>query len=304
MLNHISLGVVDLARAIAFYDVVLAPLGFARLWTTIKPLYDKTGSATHRQTLITAANAKNAQFNATVNAFKTPGLVSNSGNPDATFAMLMDQTLDMDLMFWASEATGNAVYRENAIKHVQTLITRMIRADGSVFQRFFFHGTTGAPLGGENAQGHSNTSTWSRAQAWAIYGLSRVAELTNRADFIAAAKKVADYFVTRLPGDFVPYWDFQAPGIPNTYRDSSAAAIAARGLVRLGKLTGDARYTTAAANILSSLASPKYLTEGTSSRGVLQHAALHVPNNRAVDASIVFADYYFLEAVNAYTNRG
>jgi unsaturated chondroitin disaccharide hydrolase len=277
---------------------------FARIWPTIKPLYDKTGSAAHRQTLIAAANAKNAQFNATINAFKTPEITSNSGNLNATFGILMDQTLDLELMFWASDATGNPSYRENAIKHLQTVIARMIRADGSVFQRFFFNGTTGAPIGGENWQGASNSSTWSRGQAWAVYGISRIAELTNRIDFIAAARKVSDYFINHLPSDYVPYWDFQAPGIPNTYRDSSAAAIAARGLLRLGKLTGDAAYTTAAANILASLSSAKYLTEGTTSRGVLRHAALHVPANRAVDASIVFADHYFLEAAIAYMNRG
>ena len=277
---------------------------FARIWPTIKPLYDKTGSATHRQTIIAGANAKNAQFNSTINAFKTPEITSNSGNPSANFGILMDQTLDLEVLFWASDATGNPSYRENAVKHLQTVIAHMIRPDGSVFQRFFFNEATGTPIGGENWQGYSNTSTWSRGQAWAVYGISRIAELTGRSDFVAAARKVSDYFITHLPGDYVPYWDFQAPGIPNTYRDSSAAAIAARGLIRLGKVTGDATYTTAAGNILASLSSPKYLTDGTSSRGVLQHAALHVPSNRAVDASIVFADYYFLEAASAYMNRG
>ena len=275
---------------------------FARIWPTIRPLYDTTASATHRQTLIAAANAKNAQFNATINAFKTPEIVSNSNNPQANFGVLIDQTLDLEVLFWASDATGNPSYRANAIRHLQTVIARMIRPDGSVFQRFFFNEATGAAIGGENWQGASNTSTWARGQAWAVYGISRIAELTGRSDFIAAARKVSDYLVSHLPTDYVPYWDFQAPGIPNTYRDSSAAAIAARGLLRLGKLTGDATYTTAAGNILASLSSPKYLTEGTSSRGVLQHAALHVPSNRAVDASIVFADYYFLEAAAAYTS--
>ena len=276
---------------------------FSRLWNTFKPLFDKTGNPAFQRVLLQAAASKDAQFSNKINGFRTPEIVSNSGNPNATFGLLMDQTLDMDLLFWASEQTGDSRYRDHAIRHVETLIARMVRADGSVFQRFFFDPVTGAAIGGENYQGHSNSSTWARGQAWAVYGLSRVAELSGRADFLAAAQKVADYFIARLPGDFVPFWDFAAPGIPKTYRDSSAGAIAARGLLRLGKVTGNATYTTAATNILGSLLSPTYLADGTSSRGILQHAALHVPKNRGVDCSLIFADYYVLEAINAYTNR-
>ncbi len=274
---------------------------FSRLWTTFKPLYDKTGNASYRQVLLDAAASKGAQFNAQIGAFRTPEIASNSGNAKATFGILVDQTLDLELMFWASEQSGDPIYREHAVKHLETVIARMVRSDGSVFQRFFFDGTTGAPIGGENYQGYSNSSTWSRGQAWALYGFSRIAELTGRADFLAAAKKVAGYFVSHLPADGVPYWDFQAPGIPKTYRDTSAAAIAARGLIRLSVVSGDPTYRTSAEKILSSLLSPIYLTEGTSARGVLRHAALSVPKIRGVDVSLIFADYYLLEAINAYT---
>jgi unsaturated chondroitin disaccharide hydrolase len=276
---------------------------FSRLWNTFKPLYDKTGNPAHRQVLLDAAASKDAQFSTKIGGFRTPEIVSNSGSPKANFGLLMDQTLDMDLLFWASEQTGDARFRDHAIRHVETIIARMVRPDGSVFQRFFFDGATGQAIGGENYQGHSNTSVWARGQAWAVYGLSRVAELSGRPDFLAAARKVADYFVSHLPADFVPYWDFAAPGIPNTYRDTSAAAIAARGLLRLGKFTGDASYTAAATSILGSLLTSKYLAEGTNNRGILQHAALHVPKNRGADCSLVFADYYVLEAINAYTSK-
>lgn len=277
---------------------------FSRLWDTFKPLYDKTGDSTYKQVLLDAATSKDAQFSSKIGGFRTPEIVSNSGNPTATFGLLMDQTMDLDLMFWAADQTGNTTYRDHAITHLQTVIARMVRPDGNVYQRFFFDGATGQAIGGENYQGYSNTSTWSRGQAWAVYSFSRVAEITGRADFLAAAKKVADYFISHLPSDYVPYWDFQAPGIPKTYRDTSAAAIAARGLLRLGKITADASYTTAATNILSSLLSSKYLAEGTKSQGILQHAALHVPKNRGADVSLIFADYYLLDAINAYRNGG
>jgi len=277
---------------------------FSRLWDTFKPLYDKTGNATYKQVLLDAAASKDAQFSSKIGGFRTPEIVSNSGNSKADFGLLMDQSMDLELMFWASDQTGNNTYRDHAITHLQTVIARMVRSDGSVFQRFFFNGTTGQAIGGENYQGYSNSSTWSRGQAWAVYAFSRIAELSGRADFLAAAKKVADYFVSHLPSDFVPYWDFQSPNIPKTYRDTSAAAIAARGLLRLGKMTSDTSYTTAATNILSSLLSSKYLAEGTKSQGILQHAALHVPKNRGADVSLIFADYYVLEAINAYRTGG
>jgi len=277
---------------------------FSRLWDTFKPLYDQTGNAAYRQVLLDAAASKDAQFSSRIGGFRTPEIVSNSGNPKADFGLLMDQTMDLDLMFWASDQTGNATYREHAIKHFETVLARMVRADGNVYQRFFFNGSTGQAIGGENYQGYSNTSTWSRGQAWAVYSFSRIAEITGRPEFLAAAKKVADYFVSHLPSDSVPYWDFQSPDIPKTYRDTSAAAIATRGLLRLGKISGEASYTSSATKILSSLLSSKYLAEGTKSQGILQHAALHVPKKRGADVSLIFADYYLLEAVNAYTHGG
>jgi unsaturated chondroitin disaccharide hydrolase len=277
---------------------------FSRLWDTFKPLYDKTGNGKYRQVLLDAAASKDAQFNATIGAFRTPEITSNSGNAKANFGLLMDQTMDLELLFWASDQTGNVTFRNHAITHLQTVISRMVRADGSVFQRFFFDSATGKAIGGENYQGYSNSSTWSRGQAWAVYSFSTIAQVTQRADFLAAAKKVANHFVSHLPSDGVPFWDFAAPGIPKTYRDSSAAAIATVGLLRLGKLSGDSTYTGAAQSLLSRLLTPKYLSEGTASRGILNHSALNVPKNKGNDVSLIFGDYYLLQAINAYTNRG
>jgi len=253
--------------------------------------------------LIAAANAKDAQFSAKVGGFRTPEVATNTTNPKANFGLLMDQTLDLDLMFWASDQTGDPRYRDHATTHLASVIDHMIRVDGSVFQRFFFDGATGQPISGENYQGYSNNTTWSRGQAWAIYGISRIAEITGRADFTTAARRVADFFITHLPSDSIPYWDFAAPNIPNTYRDTSAAAIAARGLIRLAKTTSDAKYSEAATRILDSLLSSNYLTEGTTSKGILRHAALNVPKNKGNDVSLIFADYYLLETINAYTNH-
>jgi unsaturated chondroitin disaccharide hydrolase len=130
---------------------------------------------------------------------------------------------------------------------------------------------------------------------------------TGRAEFLAAARKMADYFLAHLPADHVPFWDFNDPAAPNTYRDSSAAAIAASGLLELsaqlragGSVAAADGYLADAKDILSSLSSSAYLARGTASRGVLLHGALNVPTNTGTDSSLIFGDYYFLEAINRY----
>ena len=174
---------------------------FSRLWDTFKPLYDKTGNATYKQVLLDAAASKDAQFSSKIGGFRTPEIVSNSGNSKADFGLLMDQSMDLELMFWASDQTGNNTYRDHAITHLQTVIARMVRSDGSVFQRFFFNGTTGQAIGGENYQGYSNSSTWSRGQAWAVYAFSRIAELSDYGSNEELLKQVAAYTGGRFQPD-------------------------------------------------------------------------------------------------------
>lgn len=283
---------------------------FSRLWTTFKPLYDKTGNATYRKVLLDAATSRNLNWSEKVGAFKTPELVSNSGNPLATFGVLMDQTLDLELMLWAADQTGNQLYRDRVARHMQKVIATMVRPGGNVYQRAFFNPNTGALVTQENYQGYSNTSTWSRGQAWAVYSFTRLAQLTGRADILSAAKKVCDYWIANVPGDFVPYWDFQLPTGARMVRDSSAAAIAVSGFLRMSKLstttTDKAKYKQFAEKTLGSLLSPVYLVDGQyasgaiASRGLLAHGSQHVPKNKAVDTSVNFGDYHLLLSMVDY----
>jgi unsaturated chondroitin disaccharide hydrolase len=283
---------------------------FSRLWTTFKPLYDKTGNAAYRQVLLDAAANRNANWSDKVRAFKTPELASNSGKPNATFGILMDQTLDLELLLWAADQTNNQVYRDRVAKHMQTVITNMVRAGGNVYQRAFFDPNTGALVSQENYQGYSNSSTWSRGQAWAVYSFTRLAQLTGRAELLTAAKKVCDYWIANVPPDAVPYWDFQLPAGARMVRDSSAAAIAVSGLLRMSKLSttssDKAKYKQFAEKTLGSLLSPAYLVEGQygsgtiASRGILAHGSQHVPKNKAVDTAINFGDYHLLLSLVDY----
>ena len=148
-------------------------------------------------------------------------------------------------------------------------------------------------------QGYADSSAWSRGQAWAIHGLSAAYGHTNRPELLAAATRAADFFIAHLPDDGVPFWDFRDPSVPNAPRDASAAAIAASGLFDLARHVGSAdaaRYRATAMHILHTLAT-SYLTTGTSSAAVLLHSVGGKPQNSEVDVGIVYADYYFVEAL-------
>ncbi|HEV2295526.1 MAG TPA: DNRLRE domain-containing protein [Tepidisphaeraceae bacterium] len=278
-----------------------------RILNSFRPLYENTGSTTHRQVLLDAAASKNTQWNGTVGAFRTPWRRSDSGDPRANFGVLLDQSMDMELMFWAARETGNQQYYDRAVRHLQTVARHVVRSDGGSYHWVYFYDQTGEFVSGETYQGYSDESTWARGQAWAIYSFTMAYRETGRTEFLTAARKVADFFLARLPSDHVPFWDFDDPAAPNTFRDSSAAAIAASGLLELSQLlrsTGAASladmYLTDAKEILGALASEAYLADGTPNRGVLLHGALNVPTNTGTDSSLIFGDYYFLEALNRY----
>jgi rhamnogalacturonyl hydrolase YesR/uncharacterized protein (DUF2141 family) len=282
-----------------------------RFMTTFKPLYDLTGNSNYRQTLLDAAASKNARWNETVGAFETTWHKSTSGDPRANLGVILDQTTDMELLIWAARQTNNQTYIDRVTRHVRNVIAHMVRPDGSTYGWGYWDRNTGDFIDGETYQGYSNESTWSRGQAWAIYSLTTVAKELNLPDVLAAAQKVSDYFIDHLPADYVPYWDFNDPAIPNTYRDSSAAAIAASGFIQLSQLvtdpTASVKYKQAAENILTSLSSTSYLAEGTPFHGILIHGAQNVPNDPnkyGNDVSLIFGDYYFLEAINRYRAQG
>jgi hypothetical protein len=268
------------------------------------PFKNLSGAASDA-TRLAAADAKLGQWDATVEMFRSSGGKTHSANPAGDFAVLIDHAMDMELLYWASKKTGNTVYRDRATAHLLKLAQNYVRADGSTAQWGYYSSQTGQFIGHDKKQAYSATSAWSRGQAWAIYAYSAAYRETGNASLLAMAKKVAEYYITHMPADGVPYWDFASPAVPNTFRDTSAAAITASGLFDLANaapLEADkARYRAVAEQILTSLTSAGYLAEGSTSHGVLLHGAAYVPRkNTLPDNSLVYGDYYFLEAMNRY----
>ena len=183
----------------------------------------------------------------------------------------------------------------------------LVRPDGRTYWLADYDETTGALLAQQTAADPpSDNSCWARGQAWGIYGFTMAYRETGDARFLSTAQKLADYYLANVPPDQVPYWDFQAPNIPNEPRDSSAAAITLSALVELAgactNLQDSAKYWQAAHRLFTSLRSANYLAEGTSSSGILLHGTGEPPTATMleVNVSLIYGDYYFIEALKRY----
>jgi unsaturated chondroitin disaccharide hydrolase len=160
-------------------------------------------------------------------------------------------------------------------------------------------------LKGVTHQGFADESMWARGQTWGIYGFTMSYRETGKREFLHAAQKLADKYLSMLPEDKVPYWDFDAPGIPNEPKDASAAAIASSALLELSTFADDTilreKYRTAAEEILASLSSDKYLSKDQNNAFLL-HSTGHWPNKTEIDVPIIYGDYYFIEALTRLKN--
>lgn len=216
--------------------------------------------------------------------------------------MIIDCLLNLPLLFWAYEQTGNERYREIAIKQADQSRRYLVRGDDSSYHTFVFNTETGEPLGGATHQGYTNGSTWARGQAWGVYGFTLAYRYTRNPLYLDTAKRMANYFLEQLPEDHVAYWDFNAPVDVNTYRDSSASAIVAAGLIELiGHLDDSdpdrAEYEEKLKLSMTSLVD-NYSTIGEDdAEGLLKHGSYYVRGGVAPDDYMIWGDYYYLEAL-------
>jgi unsaturated chondroitin disaccharide hydrolase len=250
----------------------------------------------YREVLLEAARTLASRFNARVGCIK-----SWDWSLEWQCPVIIDNMMNLELLFWAARNGGGDSLRTMAISHADRTIENHIRPDGSTVHVVNYDSSSGAVIAKVTHQGASAQSTWARGQAWAVYGFTVCYRETHQERFLKAAERLADYFVDHLPEDAVPCWDFATEEIPETQRDASAGAIAASGLLELARLlAGEGRgetYRSAAERILGSLTSPAYLAEGTPSHGILAHAVGDKPHMIEVDASLIYADYYVVEAL-------
>lgn len=254
-----------------------------------------TGDDAYRRVVLRGARSLASRFGPAVGATRSWG---NRNSPD--FTVIVDNMMNLELLFWAAKHGGNPAWYGMALSHALRTMRAHVRGDGSTFHVVDFDPHTGAVKRKRTRQGHARGSTWSRGQAWAIHGFTMAYRETGDRRFLATVRRAADWFISHLPPDEVPYWDFDAPGIPSAPRDSSAAAIAASGLLELAALEPDparaARYRDSGESIIASLSTPSYLGRGGATQALLLHATQDRPKG-SFDTGLVFGDYYFIEAL-------
>jgi hypothetical protein len=261
--------------------------------------YLLTGNPHYKEVVLEAATSLVTRYNPRVGAIKSWDTErATDRRASWKYPVIVDNLMNLELLFWSAANGGDPAWKEIAERHALTSARAHVRADGSTAHVALFDPTTGALENTTTWQGYSDSSTWARGQAWAIRGFTNAYARTERPELLEAAKKAADYFISHLPPDGVPYWDFRHPDIPNTERDASAAAIAASGLLDLARRTdasSSARYGSFAEKILISLA--RDYTAGPESAAILKHSVGGRPQNSEIDVGIVYADYYYVEAL-------
>lgn len=220
------------------------------------------------------------------------------------YPVIIDNMMNLDLLFNATNLTGNQKYKQVAIKHAYTTMKHHFRPDFTSFHVVSYNDDGSVELKGTH-QGKNDDSAWARGQGWAVYGYTSCYRETKDVKFLNQAVNVAEMIIKRnVASDKVCYWDFDAPIKMETPRDASAAAVIASAFLELSTFAenGD-RYFDYAEEILKSLSSKKYLSEKGQNKGfVLMHSVGSLPHGSEIDTPINYADYYYLESLKRYND--
>ena len=214
--------------------------------------------------------------------------------------VIIDNMMNLELLMKATEFTGDSTYYNIAVSHADQTMKNHYRPDYSTYHVVDYDPETGEVRGRYTAQGYSDESAWARGQAWSLYGYTVMYRYTGDKKYLEQAEKVADFILNHpnMPEDLIPYWDFDCPDIPDTYRDASAGAIMASALYELFGFTGNDIYKEKADKMIESLSSPAYrAAQGTNGGFILMHSVGSIPHGSSIDVPLNYADYYFLEAL-------
>ncbi|QHW35304.1 glycosyl hydrolase [Paenibacillus rhizovicinus] len=271
-------------------------MGF--MWTlTSIAQYKLLGTEESKRRALIAANMLAGRFN-------LKGRYIRAWNPwseehDNSGIAIIDCAMNMPLLFWASNMTGDPRYRHVAEAHLDTVLEHFIRPDGSVYHIVRFDSVTGECVQHIGGQGYAPESAWSRGTAWALYGLTLAYHHTGKTAYLDAAKRVAHFFLAHLPADSVPHWDFRLPAGVERFRDTSAGACAASGLLLLADKVADkdAPYRPAAIRILESLYRNYGAWENENEEGLILSGTSHYPEGKNVNVPLIYGDYFFAEGL-------
>lgn len=279
-------------------DVDTHDLGFLYSLSCVAS-YKLTGNESAKQAALDAAAYLRTRYVEPATIFQAWG---NMANPDEQGRMIIDCLMNLPLLYWAADVSGDSTYKEQAKKHAEQALAYIVRPNGTTFHTYFFDVETGEPKFGRTAQGYSDESCWARGQAWGVYGFTLSYLYTKDKAFLDIAKILANYFLNRSPEDLVAYWDLDFDDSSDEERDSSSSAIVVCGLLEMIKHLdeGEERdyYETAAYKILSSLvhhySAPR---NDPNSNALLLEGVYSKPGHFGVKEANLWGDYFYVEAL-------
>jgi unsaturated chondroitin disaccharide hydrolase len=271
-------------------------MGF-KIYCSFGTGYRLTQDAHYREVMIHAANTLITRFNEKVGCLR-----SWDHNADKwDFPVIIDNLMNLELLFWATRATGDSVYYDIAVSHAMRTIQEHFRPDGSSYHVIDYNPETGEVQARHTHQGHAHESAWARGQAWGLYGYTMAYRETGIKEFLDQAIIIASFMLEHpnLPSDLVPYWDFDAPDIPEAPRDVSAATVTASALYELSIFGHENAnlYKTTADAIMENVEERYFSPKGENYGFILTQSTGNKPGGYEISVPIVYADYYYLEAL-------
>lgn len=258
--------------------------------------YRLTHNPTYRDVIIATADSLATLYNPKVGTILSwPRNIEMLGGHNT----IMDNMINLEMLFWAARNGGDRRLFDVAVSHADKTMENQFRPDYTSYHVAVYDTLTGNCIKKCTHQGYADESMWARGQAWAIYGYTVVFRETGDPKYLEFAEKLVDVYLKNLPEDYVPYWDFNAPDIPNAPRDASAACVVASALLEMSGFYGNGqgeKYKEAAEKMLCSLSSDKYQSRDTNVAFLL-HSTGHWLAKSEIDASIIYADYYYIEAL-------
>lgn len=280
-------------------------IGF-RIYSSYGRGFHLLNDSEYKQVIIDAANSAIERYNPKVKAIQS---WESNLKRDWKFPVIIDNLMNLELLFAATEITGDSIYYDIAVQHVYTTKKYHYRSDFSTSHVVDFDPETGFFRKRDWNNGHSNIdeTTWSRGQSWGLYGFTMAYRFTENQEFLKQAENIGQFLLNHpnMPQDFIPYWDYSYDG-PSDTRDSSAAAILASGLLELSQYSQDHGewFFQSAVKILNNLQTASYMAEpNTNHHFLLKRATGNFMRNSEIDGPLIYADYYFLEAMMRYAKQ-
>lgn len=261
-----------------------------------------SGKTGYKDVMIEAAKSLCTRFREKPGTIQSWNVTGNSWQAQRGWEcpVIIDNMMNLELLFEATELSGDSTFYKVAVSHADRTLKEQFRPDGSCYHVIDYSISDGNVRHRHTAQGYSHESAWSRGQAWAIYGYTMCYRYTADKKYLGQAIKTFNFMKDhpRMPEDLVPYWDMDAPNIPNEPRDASSASVIASALYELSTYDNQFDYKGYADKIMKSLSSENYTAKlGENGRFVLMHSVGSIPHNSEIDVPLNYADYYYLEAL-------